>query len=57
MGSSGAKSIRGIKSYFDTTWQNLPPHLSRRMARERVSLPSNGEPKVMHRTERFGELD
>ncbi len=40
----GAKNILGMMSCFDTTLQKLPPHLSLRMALERDSLPSNGEP-------------
>ena len=39
-----------MMSCFDTTWQKLPPHLSRKTAREREALPSSGEPKVMQRT-------
>lgn len=46
-----------MMSYLETTWKKLPPHLSRRIAREREALPSNGDPKVMQRTEGVEETD
>ncbi|KAK8607064.1 hypothetical protein V6N13_052813 [Hibiscus sabdariffa] len=45
-----AKSSLGMMSCLETTWQKFPPHLWRRIDRWRASLPSIGEPNVMHST-------
>jgi len=47
----GQKRSRGMISCCATTWQNLPPHVSLRMARDKASFPSNGLPNVMQRRE------
>lgn len=44
-------------SCLETTWQKFPSHFSLRIARESDSFPSNGEPKVMQRTDAEEEND
>jgi hypothetical protein len=56
--SGEQKRSLGTTSCCETTWQKLPPQCSRRMALDSASLPSNGLPKVTHRTGGAGgELD
>jgi len=55
--SDRSRDNLGIISCVDTTLQKLPPHLSRRMARESDSLLMKGKPKPMHRTDWGGKMD